>query len=361
MQLPQALYLLYPVLWIAAGFLVGLLAEKVALPRLYRFARTTPQHTDNVIFGAFRGMPIILGVAAGIKVALVDAPLTPRSESGLDTLLIIVVAWSLSIVAARIGAGLIAAYAGRERAFIPATSLIPNLVRMTIYIVGFLIILNRLDISITPILTALGVGGLAVALALQETLANIFAGLYLLAAGQIGTEDYIQLDSGEEGYVVDINWRSTTVRTIQHNLIIVPNSKIASATVTNYSLPRPGMLVRIPVAVGYGADLDLVERVARHIGQEVTLEVTGLSAPEPLVYLNTYGEFGLNLIVFLGVQEYFDQYRIRHLFMKRLLAAFREERIPFPFPIKEFEMGIDPSDPDAGKLGPPDAYGSAVG
>ena len=77
-----------------------------------------------------------------------------------------------------------------------------------------MIILNQLHVSIAPILTALGVGGLAVALALQDTLSNLFAGFYVAVAGQVRLGDYIvKLDTGEEGYVTDISWRTTTIRT----------------------------------------------------------------------------------------------------------------------------------------------------
>ncbi len=101
-----------------------------------------------------------------------------------------------------------------------------------------MILLNLLGVSITPILTALGVGGIAVALALQDTLANLFAGFYVSLAGQLRVGDYIKLDSGGEGYITDITWRSTTIRALQNNLIIVPNAKLAQAIVANYHLPR---------------------------------------------------------------------------------------------------------------------------
>ena len=92
-------------------------------------------------------------------------------------------------------------------------------------ILGLLVVLNGLGLSITPMLTALGVGGLAVALALQEPLANFFAGVFLTLAGQIRSGDYVKLDSGQEGYVVDFSWRSTRLRMLANNLVVVPNSK----------------------------------------------------------------------------------------------------------------------------------------
>ena len=121
--------------------------------------------------------------------------------------------------------------------------------------------MNELGVSITPILTALGVGGLAVALALQDTLSNFFAGFYIMMAGQIRVGDYVKLDSGEEGYVVDISWRSLTIRTLPNNIVVVPNSKVAQANVTNYSLPEKRMSLLIKVGVSYDSEPDQIERI----------------------------------------------------------------------------------------------------
>jgi len=129
------------------------------------------------------------------------------------------------------------------------TSLTQNVAQLAVIIVGFLIFLNSLGISITPLLTALGVGGLAVALGLQDTLANFFAGIYVSLAGYVRLGDYVKLNSGEEGYVSDISWRSTTLKALSNNLIIIPNSKLAQAIVTNYHLPEKRFSLSIPVSV----------------------------------------------------------------------------------------------------------------
>ena len=115
-------------------------------------------------------------------------------------------------------------------------------------------VLENLGISLTAIWTTLGVGSVAVALALQETLSNLFAGLYLLADRPVSPGDYIKLDSGQEGYVMHIGWRSTTMRTQSNNIVFVPNSTMAKAVITNYSLPELMVSVTIPVRVAYGSD-----------------------------------------------------------------------------------------------------------
>lgn len=359
MDLPTLTQIAIPALCVVAGFIVGWFLEKVVLRQLTSLADITRWRADNVIFASFRGIPVFWGTAAGIYVATLTTQAGPEVVALLEKLLIVAVLWSFTIIAARMSAGLISAYASRDESFLPPTSIIPNLVQLLLYAVGLLIILNELDISITPLLTALGVGGLAVALALQETLANVFAGLYLLAARQIKPGDYVRLDTGDEGYVADMNWRSTTVRTILDNMVIVPNAKLASAIVTNYHLPATGMLVRIALGVDYESDLEQVERVTLEVARETLREVSGTApAQPPLLFFHGFGEFSLNLVVLLRVREYFDQYRARHLFIKRLLARFQQEGIRIPFPIREFQMQV--SSESAGVVSPPDASASAV-
>jgi small-conductance mechanosensitive channel len=104
-----------------------------------------------------------------------------------------------------------------------------NLTKIVVFAVGILTILETLGIPIIPLFTALGIGGLAVALGLQDTLSNLFAGIQVIAAKQIRPGDYVKLELGEEGYVTDITWRYTTIRSSPNNRIIVPNAKVSSA------------------------------------------------------------------------------------------------------------------------------------
>ena len=122
-----------------------------------------------------------------------------------------------------------------------------------------LVILTGLGLQITPILTALGVGGLAVALALQDTLANLFAGFYLTVAKHIRIGNYIKLSSGEEGYLVDIDWRASRLRQLTNNTVLVPNAKLSQSIVTNYHSPEHELVVTIEASVDYASDLDRVE------------------------------------------------------------------------------------------------------
>jgi small-conductance mechanosensitive channel len=137
-------------------------------------------------------------------------------------------------------------------------------------------------------LTALGVGGLAVALALQGVLSNIFSGLEIIASHHIRPGDYIKLDMGSEGFVMDINWRNTTIRDVTNTLIIVPNDKLASSVIWNYNLPRKDVYtIAIDVPVPRDSDLDRVEGIATEVARRIVSDMLrpDEKPPEPEPYV----------------------------------------------------------------------------
>jgi small-conductance mechanosensitive channel len=193
--------------------------------------------------------------------------------------------------------------------------------------------LQTLGISIAPILTALGVGGLAVALALQDTLANLFAGVHLLASKKIRIGDYVKLETGQDGYVADINWRNTSIRQLPNNMIIVPNAKMASAIVTNFYRPQSELSVPVEISADYGSDLDKIEAVTKDIIRDVMETVPGgVPTFEPLVRFHTFDDWAIRFTAILRAREFADQYLIKHEFVKRLCARYEAEGIEIPFP-----------------------------
>jgi small-conductance mechanosensitive channel len=223
------------------------------------------------------------------------------------------------------------------------SSLTENLARIIVVLLGAMITLNMLGISVLPILTAFGVGGIAIALALQDTLSNLFSGFYVSIAAQVRIGDYIRLDSGEEGYIVDISWRSTSVRSLQNNTIIIPNAKLAKATITNFDLPVQTMSVSIAVSVSYDSDIDSVERILLEIAGKTVAQVPGLLAePAPSVrFAPGFGPSSLDLTLSCSVRKFADQYLVQHELRKRILSGFREAKIDMPFPTRTIYMHSD--------------------
>jgi small-conductance mechanosensitive channel len=271
----------------------------------------------------------------GIWLASGSWPLTPQGHLLLERGLFVLGTVSVTLGLASIASDSVGAYGTVIAPALPVSSLTRNMAWAMIAILGLLVVLNGLGLSITPMLTALGVGGLAVALALQEPLANFFAGLFLTLAGQIRVGDYVKLDSGQEGYVVDFSWRSTRLRMLSNNLIVVPNAKLAQAIIVNHHLPSQELAVLVEVGVDYASDLQRVERIVVEVGCEVMMHVSGgVPEFEPFIRYHTFGDSSINFTVILRAKEFVDQYLVKHEFVKRLHARFDRESIVIPFPIR---------------------------
>lgn len=333
---------------IAASVVIGisivlLILRSLLFKALHQWARRTQSELDDLIIDASKVASLFWCFAGGLYAGLELAPLPLRiarfSGHLLDALMIL----SVTLVVANVFARLITRYAERVRLEIPVTGLSQALVKGTVLLLGFFIVLNSLGISITPLLTALGVGGLAVALALQDSLSNLFAGLHILIEKPIRVGDYIKLDSGQEGYVVDIGWRTTRIRMLPNNMIIIPNSKLAQSIVTNYYLPEKRMALLIPIGVSYGSDPEHVERVLVEEATRAAGEVKGLLAdPPPFVrFIPGFGDSSLDFTLICQVEEFVDQYLVQHELRKRIFQRFKEEGIEIPFPQRVVHLRED--------------------
>jgi small-conductance mechanosensitive channel len=251
--------------------------------------------------------------------------------------LLVVVLLAATWVAARIVTRLFAGYLRLHPEALPSASLITTLASIAVWSIGLLLVVQSLGIAITPVLTALGVGGLAVALALKDTLENLFSGLQIIASGQIRAGDYIKLEGGIEGYVSDITWRTTTVKDLSDNLVVVPNSKFAQTSFTNYALPARELSVSVPVLVPYDADLALVERATLEAARQVLRENGSATETEPSLHFTELGNENIKLTVILRLGAFADQFKVRSDFIRRLHARYRNERIGSPFPARTAE------------------------
>lgn len=246
------------------------------------------------------------------------------------------------LVANRLALGLLRTAAARSEFLRTTGGVLRGLVQGFILGVGALIILDTLGISITPLLASLGVGSLAVALALQDTLANFFAGLYVLADRPIRIGDVVRLERGEEGAVVHIGWRSTRIRLLSDNLVVVPNTKILSSLIVNYSLPTPELAVVVPVSVHGQSDLEQVERVTLEVARQVEQTVPGgVPGFDPVLRYQASGETGVAFAVVLRARRFADQDLLKHELIKRLHARYRDEGIARPSPGRTLALAPD--------------------
>jgi small-conductance mechanosensitive channel len=326
--------------------LVALIIRRVLFGALHRWARRTETTMDDLLIAALRYPSLFWCLAIGLYFTIGTSELSPAyvtySFKAIHALVILSVTFALANVSSR----LVTTAVQQAGIVVPVTGLSQVVIKSLVLSVGFLILLSTLGISVTPILTALGVGGLAVALALQDTLGNLFAGMHLLMERSIRVGDFLKLESGQEGYVVDIGWRTTKVRMLPNNLVIIPNSKLAQSVVTNYYLPETRMAVLISISVGYGSDAEQVERVLVEEAVRAAGEVPGLLAdPAPFVrFIPGFGESSLDFTLICQVKEVVDQYLAQHELRKRILARFRREGIEIPFPIRTVHLKQDRED-----------------
>jgi small-conductance mechanosensitive channel len=313
---------------------VLIIARGIFFRLFHRWAGKTESHLDDLIIEPIR-IPslfwcVAMGLYLGINVSDYDGKYLYYISRAIHILLV----FSVTLAASHLTGKIFNYYIQKSDIPIPTTGLVNGLLKGGILIVGFIIILNFLGIPITPLLTALGVGGLAVALALQDTLANLFAGIHIMMEKSIRVGDFIKLETGQEGYVEDITWRTTRVRMLLNNMVIIPNHKFSQSIVTNYYLPEKKMFLQIPVSVGYQSDPEKVEAVLGGVAQEAVGEIPGLLGdPEPVVrFIPGFGNSSLDFTLICQVQEFVDQYPVQHELRKRILKKFKEENIEIPYP-----------------------------
>ena len=328
--------LIVPLCVLAVTLAAGYLAKRLLVRLLRGWAARSKGPTAQIVVNAFQGPFMIWVLILGTHLAMQSSELPTRATAWIGRILLVLWILSLTSICSRLAGNLIKRHGSGAAGTMPVTTLTQTLAQLAVVILGVLVLLNQLGISITPILTALGVGGLAVALALQDTLSNLFAGFYVAVAGQVRLGDYIRLNSGEEGYVTDIGWRSTTIRALASNMIIIPNSKLGQAIVTNFYLPDKRVGVSIQIGVSYDSDPEVVERVLLEEAQAAAREIPGMLAePAPSVTLDPgFGDSALLFTVGYSVQEFNDQGRVRHQLRKRILKRFRSETIEMPFPTR---------------------------
>ncbi|MFJ4846379.1 mechanosensitive ion channel family protein [Streptomyces sp. NPDC088733] len=339
--------------WVAAGA-VAALALRVALRWIGERATRTRWDGDDIVVTALRTAVPWAVLAAGAWAAAAALPLQHAVDRTVNQVLVALLILAASVAAARMVAETVRSVAQSRSGVAASATIFVNITRVAVLAMGGLVLLQTLGISVAPLITALGVGGLAVALALQDTLANLFAGVHILASKTVQPGDYIRLSSGEEGYVVDINWRNTVVRQLSDNLVIIPNAKLAGAIATNYHQPEQQMSLIVPAGVGYGNDLEHVERVTVEVAGEVMAGVEGgVPAHEPAVRFHTFGESRIDFNVILRTSEYGEQYRIKHEFLKRLHRRYQEEGIEISYPTRTVMLRQEESGKGAAEVALP--------
>lgn len=301
----------------------------------------------------------LLLVSQGLLLALSSLSYLVTWQPVLAKVSIVVVTVLVTYALAQIGGTLLTSYLKsrrvrrNEHVDEGLIRFLRRMMALIIYAIGILILLDYLNISITPILAGLGIGGLAIALALQPTLGNFFAGTQIVSDRVVRTGDYIELDNGSiTGYVIDIGWRSTRIRTPHNNLVTIPNSRLADSIITNYYAPNTELGVIVNCGVSYSSDLAHVENVALTVAKEVIEELDeAVKTFEPWFAYEEFGESNINFWLWLQAKDRMGSFRVKSELIKRLKARFDQEGITINYPVRttylQWPQGSQPPLPSA--------------
>jgi MscS family membrane protein len=213
--------------------------------------------------------------------------------------------------------------------------LLRKAVQASVAIIGVLIILGKWEVQIGPLLGALGIGGLAIALALNSSLSNIFSGVQLILDRSVNVGDKVQLESGEVGVVLDIGLRTTLMQTYDNEVISLPNSQLANARIKNYTKPDATIRVGVNFAVAYGSDVNEVKGVVLDAISQLD---DILQEPGPQVLFLNMGDFSLDMCGRVWVDNYGKQFAKKLEMTELIYNTLKKSGIEIPFPTRTVYM-----------------------
>ena len=338
-------HLTIPIIILTIALFVGIALNSMLNKQIERHLKTEEGTIKNIFFHALKGVPISFCLVVGLYWVINTSALPAGIVTFFSYILFTSIIFTMTRVVERTLSGFIRLkFSGPSYA--SQSTLLDTIFKIGVYASGLLIILDYYNVSIAPIITAMGVGGMAVAFGIKETLENIFSGLQIILSKQIRVGDYIKLSTGDEGKVTDINWRFISI-TPAHagNVVVIPNKVIAGAVSTNYSMPRDDIYVIVPVGVGYESDLEKVERVALEVARELMIKVDGYEPKidsdgidrnplAPYLRYNAFNDSSIDFNIFMRVTNFKNQGLLKHEFIKKLKTRFSAEGINIPYPTR---------------------------
>jgi len=320
-------------------FFLGSYFITFLMSMLGKAASKSKTNLDDMIIQATKLPVRYLAIMLGFFIAFRDFGWTwmiKEKEFGMADIFFIFIALLVAFTASRIMKTIFSWYGETEKGEnVNQTMFIfsRKVVSAVVYLIAAMIILGQFEIQIGPLLAGLGVMGLAIAFGLQETMANLFAALFLVLDKSINVGDWIKLESGTKAYIEDISWRSVRIRTIGGNTVIVPNSKFVSQNISSYDYPVRSFYTSIGVGVAYGTDLEKAEYVAMQAAEKVLKdeEVTEQDN-NPIVRYKEFGESSIDFIVIVKVDTVQDEGRVKHALVKQIAKDFEAANIEIPFP-----------------------------
>jgi small-conductance mechanosensitive channel len=319
---------LWPLILLSASIALGVGIEIFLGLKIKKIITKRKWQSGEKVLNAFRGITFIIFLGIGIFLAVKNLELSEKAGFYLTKSINVALILSATILVSRLAVAFVNSEDDKDRGEFQGTSIISNITRIIVFCIGIVLILQTLGISVTPILTALGVGGLAVALALQDTLSNLFAGIFIIASKKVKLGDMIKLQSGEEGYVTDISWRTITINESNDTVVVVPNTKLSTAIFKNYDLPYKDLVFSVQMMAGYDNDLVQIEQLATDAAKTTIQRLDScIKTHNPVVRFHTFTESGIQFLVTFRIKQASEQGMVRHEFIKEAMKAFQENKI----------------------------------
>lgn len=302
-----------------------------------RIVRQTKSDIDDMLLEILRKPFYVLIILGGSFFSLKFLSLLAPYSLWIDRIFFVCIVLVISLSAKKILSILVSRWFEVQKRFEKTPQLISKILTVIIFLIAFLMILGYFKIEITPLLATLGLGSLAIGLALQATLSNFFAGLHIITDQPINIGDFIELpDANVSGYVEDIGWRSTKIKTLPNQIVVVPNAKLAESIIVNNFLPEQDIAALVQVGVAYGSDLKKVEEVTIDVARRIQKTVPGaVKNFEPFIRYHTFGDSNINFTVILRVEQFVDRYIVIHEFIKELKERYDKEGIEISWPVRK--------------------------
>lgn len=325
---------------------LGIIAGTWAIARVFLFALThwapkvakfTESDLDDRLIEASKNPVYYIIILIGLYIAISRLPLLPRIKVIADGIVFVfgvIIAINLILKIVDTAIEWYASEVASKTATTVDDQLIPlaeKVINIFVYVMGLITVLKHFGYDVLSLLTALGVGSLAIGLAAKETLTNMLSGFTIMVDRPFGIGDRIELTGGQVGDVLDIGLRSTRIMTPEQNVLVVPNAELVNTKVVNLSYPSPKIKNKITVGVAYGCDVDKAKKVAKECAMSVPSVVKD---PAPDVFVTKLGDFSVELMIVYTTERFTDKVPSQDAINMLILKKFQEEGIEIPFPTR---------------------------
>jgi MscS family membrane protein len=330
---------------IAAGILIAsMVFAKIVHWLIERYMKTlagkTKSDIDDLILKIIHKpvyyIIILIGFQLAVNYITISAEIEELIAKLVSVAIIVIGAWVTAgiVDAVLVGVGRKLAAKTKTTADDEAIPFLSRVLKFTVYLLAFMIILDQFGIEITPLVASLGIAGFAIGFAAKDTIGNLLAGFFILTDRPFARGDRIEL-KGYLGEVVDIGLRTTRIETLDHTYVIIPNADIVSNEVINYTLPDVKIKVKIPLGVAYGTDPEKVKKIILGVAKKVD-EV--MKEPAPVIFFTEFGESSLNFLLIFWVEDFREKLVAVDKVNIGINREFEKKEVERPFPCRNVYM-----------------------